>query len=569
MEPDYKGAQLLAVAVGTTVRVWDASSSEERPEGDRSHTRSHTLDPSTTSAVMAKANVSPTAISWNRNNKVAAVGLENGRVQIRYANGACMSTLEDDVENPQPVTSLSWSTGSKSLAVGTAGGRVAVHDMTSKQRVTKVISSPAANAKLKAVGLEHHPDDAFLAVGGMGSVELYSLRLEEAKMSCVCSASAVVKNDACFSSVSVAAGKTYLAAGSDKNGIVAVWDYATGSELACDKFRHAHKGSTKVALAPLEPYLLYSVGMDGILKMQDLRAPSSIASPTAMASVSSTAGIASMSVHEYSGDIALGTNDGYVYVFAGGLRSRQPKHSLFFGEELAARDEECPVLAVDWARSYHNVTLHARQAVVESDRLAATPVRAVANARLTTPVAAVEKGEDRHEDDREDKHEGRHEDKHEEKQTATPSTSSATPNTTNARSTTPNAVDESANAVDPSPLVRRTSTADPWRIRAATVVDGDANTPSSSAGPARTPRQVPPVDVKKAVVETELARPGPVDVSHEVQEELSQLILALHLDVVQMHEASSAEIRALRQEVAALKELLECQAKPSGDVWGI
>ena len=237
----------------------------------------------------------------------------------------------------------------------------------------------------------------------------------------------------------------------------------------------------------------------------------------------------------------------------------------FFGEELAARDEECPVLAVDWARSYHNVTLHARQAVVESDRLAATPVRAVANARLTTPVAAVEKGEDRHEDDREDKRE----DKHEEKQTATPSTSSATPNTTNARSTTPNAVDESANAVDPSPLVRRTSTADPWRIRAATVVDGDANTPSSSAGPGRTRRQVPPVDVKKAVVETELSRPGPVDVSHEVQEELSQLILALHLDVVQMHEASSAEIRALRQEVAALKELLECQAKPSGDVWGI
>jgi len=548
MEPDYKGAQLLAVAVGTTVRVWDASSSEERAGGDRSHTRGHTPGPSTTSAVMAKANVSPTAISWNRNNKVAAVGLENGRVQIRYANGACMSTLDDDVDNPQPVTSLSWSTGSKSLAVGTAGGRVAVHDMTSKQRVSKVISSPAANAKLKAVGLEHHPDDAFLAVGGMGSVELYSLRLEEAKMSCVCSASAVVKNDACFSSVSVATGKSYLAAGSDKNGIVAVWDYATGSELACDKFRHAHKGSTKVALAPLEPYLLYSVGMDGILKMQDLRAPSSIASPTAMASVSSTAGIASMSVHEYSGDIALGTNDGYVYVFAGGLRSRQPKHSLFFGEELAARDEERPVLAVDWARSYHNVTLHARQAVVESERLAATPVRAVANARLTTPVAAVER---------------------EEKQTATPSTSSATPNTTNARSTPPNAVDESAKAADPSPLVHRTSTADPWRIRAATVVDGDANTPSSSAGPARTPRQVPPVDVKKAVVETESARSGPVDVSHEVQEELSQLILALHLDVVQMHEASSAEIRALRQEVAALKELLECQAKPSGDVWGI
>ena len=102
---------------------------------------------------------------------------------------------------------------------------------------------------------------------------------------CVCSASSVVKNDASFSSVSVATGKPYLAAGSDKNGIVAVWDYVTEAELACDKFRHAHKGSTKVELAPLSPSLLYSsAGMDGILKVQDLRLPSSIASPTAMAS---------------------------------------------------------------------------------------------------------------------------------------------------------------------------------------------------------------------------------------------------------------------------------------------
>ena len=568
---DYRSTS-LAVAVGTSVRVWDASANEL---------------PSS-SAVMAKANVSPTAISWNRNNKVAAVGLENGRVQIRYANGTCMSTLRDDYHDDghddlQPVSSLSWSTGSKTLAVGTVGGRVSVHDMTNKQHLSKVISptpsssasASASGTKLKAVGLQHHPDDAFLAVGGKESVELYSLRLEEAKGSCVCSASAVVKNDACFSSVSVATGKPYLAAGSDRNGIVAVWDYATGSELACDKFRHAHKGSTKVALAPLEPYLLYSVGMDGILKMQDLRAPSSIASPTAMASVTSTAGIASMSVHEYSGDIALGTNDGYVYVFTGGLSSRQPKHSLFFGDEL--RDEDCPVLALDWARSYHNVTLHARQVVAESERMA-TPLRAV-----TREQAVVAGGSTRV---------AREE---------TPSTSQDTSNTL----TTANTANTAGHA---SPLVQRTLTADPWRIRAANVIDGDANTPSSSAGPTRTnPRQTPSSGAKKTVVATTAVgttavettamtpplaaetasesgvvrgTPGAsaVNVSNAdvPNEELSQLILALHLDMVQMNEASSAEVRALREEVSslkeevsALKELVAQSAKPSGEVWGI
>lgn len=108
--PDYKSAA-LAVAAGSTVRVWDASSASD--------------DVVSSSSVMAKAAVSPTAISWNRNNKVAAIGLENGRVQIRYANGTCMSTLQDDHRDERgasPVTSLSWSTGSKTLAVGSHGG---------------------------------------------------------------------------------------------------------------------------------------------------------------------------------------------------------------------------------------------------------------------------------------------------------------------------------------------------------------------------------------------------------------------------------------------------------------
>ena len=531
--PDYKNTS-LAVAVGTTVRVWDVSACGHDPSS---------------SAVMAKATVSPTAISWNRNNKVAAVGLENGRVQIRYANGTCMSTLPDDYysgteEDAHPVSSLSWSTGSKTLAVGHVGGRVSVHDMTTKQHLSKVVHEERGSAlgggKLKAVGLQHHPDDAFLAIGGKDSVELYSLHLEQAKGSCVCSASSVVKNDACFTSVSVATGKPYLAAGSDRNGIVAVWDYSTETELACDKFRHAHKGSTKVALSPLEPYLMYSAGMDGILKMQDLRAPSSIASPTAMASVSSTAGISSMSIHEHSGDVALGTNDGYVYIFESGLKSRKPKLSALFADERSS--QESPVLAVDWARSFHNVTLHARQMVTESERAAATPTSSV---RVRDDVKEAERSDD------------------------VPAMLPASADT--ARTASPGSA---------TPLVRRMSTPDPWRIRAGNVVDGDANTPGSSAGRERAPAPAEATaSAKKSGVQhqrsphaTEAKGGQEAAVSDQagaVGEDVSKLILALHLDMVQMHEHHMGEVEALRKEIRALKELVAQTAKPSGDIWGV
>lgn len=572
--PDYK-SPALAVAAGSTVRVWDASLASE--------------DAVSSSSVMARAAVSPTAISWNRNNKVAAIGLEDGRVQIRYANGTCMSTLLDDHRDDHrddrgasPVTSLSWSTGSKTLAVGSLGGRVSVHDMTTKQHTSKVIrhdpTDSGSSGKLTAVGLRHHPDDAFLAVGGKDSVELYSLRLEEAKGSCACSASSVVKNDASFSSVSVVTGKPYVAAGSDKNGIVAVWDYVTEVELACDKFRHAHKGSTKVELAPLSPSLLYSVGMDGILKLQDLRLPSSIASPTAMASVPSAAGISSMSVHEFSGDIAVGTNDGYVYIFAGGLVSRRPKHSLFFGDDV--RDEECPVLAVDWTRSYHNVTLHAKQAVLDSERVKTPLSRGYHERRQARPAGpAGNVGEQSTAAETETEIEIETEDVPRLPAAATIRRTPAMRQPSPSKSASP------AADGDATPLVRRVSAADPWKIRAANVVDGSSTTPSSiSGGPVAARRHESPdmaVAAKKAVIQTQRATET---AAHEnvgtdsavatdaAGENLSQLILALHLDMVQMHDAQSTEIRALREEVIKLKDELSSikqSAKLSGEFFGI
>lgn len=543
--------------------MWGADDHEERHDDREGRHDDHNDDHNddhgeARSIVMATSSVSPTAISWNRNNKVAAVGFENGSVQIRYANGTCMSTLQDDYLDEGealPVSSVSWSTGSKTLAVGTVGGRVSVHDMTTKQHVSKAIRHDSAvgggyRGTLKAVGLQHHPDDAFLAVGGRESVELYSLRLEEAKGSCVCSASSVVKSDASFSSVSVATGKPYLAAGSDKNGIVAVWDYITETELACDKFRHAHKGSTKVALAPLTPYLLYSVGMDGILKMQDLRLPSSIASPTAMASVPSASGITSVSVHEYSGDIALGTSDGYVHIFSEGLTLRQPKRSLFFGDTL--RGEECPVLAVDWTRSYHNVTLHARQVVLDSEQAVAP--RSTLGQRFAQEEERLALRTKLNESSAK-------------KETPVTGTARAATVSTSSPSRPPSSHTSQPSETEGESLVRRASTADPWQIRAATAVDSDANTPSRRARPTPAPGRVEeakepiasmtkaPVHVAQATAET-AAVDGTDVQSRESGADLSQLILALHLDMVQMYEAQSAEIRGLREEVQELKQAL-------------
>ena len=89
--------------------------------------------------------------------------------------------------------------------------------------------------------------------------------------------------------------------------------------------------------------------------------------------------------------------------------------------------------------------------------------------------------------------------------------------------------------------------------------------------------------LKKTVIQTpqratEVAAPEDVggdgggQISSAASEDLSQLILALHLDMVQMHEAQSAEIRGLRDEVKRLKDELGSilqSAKPSGDIWGI
>ena len=365
---DYPQGHGLAVCVGTSVRVWNTTSVEEQDMEQGSTGNSLNED----STVSIDTGLMATAAAWNRNNKVVAVGLENGTVQIRYAHGAYMSTLgggpsstTSSVEKKRrrAVCDLSWSSGSKTLAVGSIGGQVEIHNMTQKTFSTHQVYKENID---RCIGVQHHPDDAFLAIGG-SDVHLHTLGMDQHHGTCVCSASVAVKNDVYFPSVSVGTGKPYIASGSDKNGIVAVWDYTTQTELACDKFRHAHKGPCKVALAPLEPYLLYSVGMDGLIKMQDLRSPSSIASPTAIASVSSSS-VSSLSIHEHSGNVAVGSSDGNVYIFKAGLTSRKPINTIYFGkEEQSGKDLDRPIVDMSWQHNFHNISMHARERVAASE----------------------------------------------------------------------------------------------------------------------------------------------------------------------------------------------------------
>ena len=173
------------------------------------------------------------------------------------------------------------------------------------------------------VGLQHHPGDSFLAVAGR-DISLYSLDMEEQLAICRNPVPNSLQIGSSFTSVSVAAAQPYIAAGTGKNGMVAVWDYETQKLLFCDKYRHSHKGPCKVAFAPLDPCLLYSVGADGILKMQDLRVRSSLNTATTL--VNLQAGGTCLSIREETGQVAVGTSCGNVLVFPAGLISKKPEY---------------------------------------------------------------------------------------------------------------------------------------------------------------------------------------------------------------------------------------------------
>eukprot|EP00890_Picochlorum_soloecismus_P002425 jgi/Picsp_1/3183/NSC_06023-R1_hypothetical protein CHLNCDRAFT_143608 [Chlorella variabilis] len=296
-----------------------------------------------------------TAAAWNRNNKVVAIGMDDGTVQLRYANGGCMSTLKDaarqETDQSRQVKSMSWSIGSKTLAVGSVGG-VQIHDMSAK---TSSWHEVAETGQGSQIGVAHHPEDSFLAVSG-GDVQLYSLRMDNVLGKCLnpLPKHSTMQQGSYFSSVSVGSVLPYLAAGTERNGVVSIWDYSTQQIIGFDKYRHGHKGACKVAFAPLEPFLLYSVGWDGILKMQDLRLGSSISSTTALLNTYGHA--CSLSIREETGEIAVGTSDGHVMVYARGLAAKRPLCTLDCG---GGQEDDIPVLDISWQHSFHNLPLYA------------------------------------------------------------------------------------------------------------------------------------------------------------------------------------------------------------------
>lgn len=549
---DYP-ANSLAVCAGTSLRVWTHTVGQLLSTAPGGHVGGTTRLSETREAshdaknlVQVDLGLSATAVSWNRNNKVVAVGLENGQVQIRYANGTYMSTLKTDSVENDKVSSLSWSTGSKTLAVGSRG-TVCIHDMTKKMCKSHDLEDPSV-----MFGVAHHPEDRFLAVSGR-EVKLYSLRMEENLGSCVCPASSAVQSDICFPSISIGTGKPYMAAGSDRNGVVCVWDYTTETIIACDKFRHMHKGPCKVALAPLEPFLLYSAGIDGLLKMQDLRCASSIASPTAMTSVHS--GVSSLSIHEQTGHVAVGTSDGNVLLFEAGLASKKPLHTLYCGRGTENSDTDCPILDVSWQHSYHNLPLHAYERVQRLESEAVRPQR--------TPRSRVSPLVDAHERHSAHGVEIAQSREYASQQTRQPLSEVASPSVSN--NVPQKLVSSSLERHDE--VERRASVAsrgsEPWRIRAGGLQPSDTPTSSSAQDLAVASNEQNKKHTKPSIAlntHTRMKDAGDTLDTQGDSASIRDTILALHLDMVTMFEEQQQKTNDM------MKQLMDRQDALASDV---
>ena len=380
IKPDYPG-DILAICSGKCLHLWkleeQKAAARGGPESEAAARGIGTLSGNSaggdTGGAYAKQSVDigkfVTAAAWNRNNKVVAIGMDDGTVQLRYANGGYMSTLKDasrqGTDASRQVKSMSWSIGSKTLAVGSVGG-VQVHDMSAKTTSWHDVAQERSQ-----IGVAHHPEDLFLAVSGR-DVQLYSLRMDNILATCLTPLpkTSVMQQDSYFSSVSVGSVLPYLAAGTERNGVVSVWDYTTQQIIGIDKYRHGHKGACKVGFAPLEPYLLYSVGWDGILKMQDLRAGSSISSATALLNTHGHA--CSLSIREETGEIAVGTSDGRVMVYEQGLATKRPLYTLSCGD--GQHEDDIPVLDISWQHSFHNMPLYASKRIGQVKNIATKPV---------------------------------------------------------------------------------------------------------------------------------------------------------------------------------------------------
>jgi len=226
------------------------------------------------------------------------------------------------------------------------------------------------------LGLYHHPEDAFLAVSGR-DVGLYTLGMERLLGTCQSPVPRALQRLSSFSSVSVANVRPYIAAGTEQNGVVALWDYNTQQLIACDKYRHGHKKPCKVSFSPREPDLLYSVGQDGILKMQDVRVRGLFTTPTAV--VNTRESVTCMSIQEETGDVAVGCEDGIVLMYSRGLSVKTPRHVVH-----PAVENPAPVIDISWQHSYHNITQK-----ISVERATLGLIRDTSLSAVSSPAAAA------------------------------------------------------------------------------------------------------------------------------------------------------------------------------------
>lgn len=156
-----------------------------------------------------------------------------------------------------------------------------------------------------------------------------------------------------FACLGVAAWQPFVAAGT-RNGAVAVWDFKTQKKLHMDPSRHVG-GTTAVQFVPLEPWILCSVGADGAVLLQDLRAgPFHV--PTAR--LGTGVPLTALSLREDFKNIAVGTHDGKILLY-------DPRNATAGVEKTRRCGEASPVTCLHWQHNYQNVSAGAREAAAE------------------------------------------------------------------------------------------------------------------------------------------------------------------------------------------------------------
>jgi hypothetical protein len=299
MAADLAG-EALAACCGPAVHLW-------RPAAGAEHAAAAATAAVQFAGRALEPPAAPLAAAWNRNNKVVAAALADGRVELRYGGGDAMALLPRGgaPPAPAPLTSLAWGLGSRRLAAGCADGSVRVHDMTTKESAAVRAAAPGAGG---VAGVAWHPEDAFLAAAAGAGVALFSRHL--VRVGALGSA-----GGGAASALALAGGGARVAAGCAEGG-VALWDAGAQALLTRGAGRHAGAGGVGgLAFGGAAfPDLLLSAGAgDGCVFGSDLRAGDLSGRPAWRAAAGGA--LASLAAREDGALLAAGTAAGEVLLW--------------------------------------------------------------------------------------------------------------------------------------------------------------------------------------------------------------------------------------------------------------